>query len=840
MSISLKKFSLLAATSLGAAVTPPALAQDASATGDIVVTARRVEERLQDVPISITVYNQEQLANRNIVNPADLATYTPSLTVNQRYGPEKSSFVIRGFTQETNTSPSVGTYFADVVAPRAQAGTASGNGAGAGSLFDLQNVQVLKGPQGTLFGRNTTGGAVLLVPNKPTDRLEGYVEGQLGDYDLQRVQAVLNVPLSDTFKVRLGFDRNKRDGYMRNHSGTGPRGYNDVNYFAFRASVVADLTPDLENYTIFSYNNSFSNGYGARLTNCVYDGIVPGFQLSSGQRRTAGAACDQIARQDARGDGPLDVEISNPDPFLKIRQWQVINTTTWKASDTLTIKNIVSYAEFREAASFSLNGDNFFYPDPAPPGVPASFIGRPFWYIQLQPGPGEDNAAQSTMTEELQFQGTSADGSLVWQAGAYLEVSKPLGWSTGWTPQFMYCSDLQALECENPLGIGNINESPYKTSWNNKGLYAQATYNFTDKLSLTGGIRYTWDKVKSIGEANRIRIPPPSGGPLVAVCNDPRIPGNALNNRQICHREYSQKSNRPTWLINLDYKPIPDVMVYAKYARGYRQGGVNLTNIGLESWGPEKVEAYEIGAKTSFRGNSLQGYFNVAGFYNDFSDQQIIGNLTAKPESGLAGGNAVINAGKSRIWGIEVDSSVTLFDQLRLDLGYTYLNTKLQEIIIPELPPESPFSEIRPTALLGETLALSPKHRLTASATYTLPLDESIGRISIGATYVYTAKQWASHSSDYLTLTNGQRIRTASVFGYEPGLLPATNLVNLNIGWNNVMGGPVDAAFFLTNLTDEIYPVNIGSSLTSGGFENALYGAPRMWGFRLRYSFGKD
>ncbi|MCB2072345.1 MAG: Plug domain-containing protein, partial [Novosphingobium sp.] len=139
----------------------PALAQDSAEIvneNDIIVTARRSEERLQDVPISITVLDQDALAKRNIVSTADLGTYVPSLSVNNQFGPEKSSFVIRGFAQEYHTAPTVGVYFADVIAPRALGPTTSGNGAGVGSLFDLENLQVLKGPQGTLFGRNTTGG----------------------------------------------------------------------------------------------------------------------------------------------------------------------------------------------------------------------------------------------------------------------------------------------------------------------------------------------------------------------------------------------------------------------------------------------------------------------------------------------------------------------------------------------------------------------------------------------------------------------------------------------------------------------------------------------------------
>ena len=238
----------LAATALTPLLAVPALAQDAQgaeggSASDIVVTARRIEERLQDVPISITVFSQEQLTNRNIASSTDLAAYTPSLAVNSRYGPDKSSFAIRGFSQDLNTLPSVGVYFAEVVAPRLNSNITSGNGAGPGSMFDLQNVQVLKGPQGTLFGRNTTGGSILLVPRRPTDKLEGYVEGTYGNYDAMRVQAVLNIPLADTFKVRLGVERYKRDGYLRNVSGIGPDDFNDVNYFAARLSILAAAPP---------------------------------------------------------------------------------------------------------------------------------------------------------------------------------------------------------------------------------------------------------------------------------------------------------------------------------------------------------------------------------------------------------------------------------------------------------------------------------------------------------------------------------------------------------------------------------------------------------------------
>ncbi len=783
-------------------------------SADIIVTARRVEERLQDVPISITVYTQEALANRNISIATDLATYTPSLSINQRFGPEKAQFGIRGFNQDIGTAPSVGVYFADVVGVRSQAGTPAGNTVGAGSFMDLQNVQVLKGPQGTLFGRNTTGGAVLLVPNRPTDKLGGYVEGSLGNYGMWRTQGVLNVPLSDTIRVRAAVDRQKSDGYVKNHAALGPDAYNNINYFAARFSILADLTPDLENYTVFHYSNSFGNGYAARIVDC--DPAAVGIRAI-----TAFAACNQIARQNARGDGLLDVEIGLPNPRISIKQWQVINTTTLKASDSLTIKNIMSYGEFRERSDFSLNGDNFFVvPVPNLGPLSAGLLanaGRPFRHIVLHPSPTGDSSSGRSFTEELQFQGTLGDGRFDWQAGVYLEFGRPLGWGESYVETFMNCSDVATLTCAQPLGFGLINNPATKYKFDNHGVYAQGTYKFTDQLSVTGGFRYTFDKILAIAENTRINaVGLPNQN---RRCSDVlRFPLINVNDRSQCHHEIRDNSKRPTWLIGADYKPNRNLLVYAKYARGYRQGGINMGNVGLESWGPEKVDSYEVGVKASFNG-AVRGYLNVAAFYNDLTNQQIFGSTISRNLLIITGGSAIINAGKSRVQGFEVDASVSPFEGFTLDLGYTYLDTKLISIATIILPPESPFSEVRPTAAAGGPLTLSPKNRATLTGTYVLPLDESIGKISLGATFTHTDKQLANATS-------------------ARGVLPATDLLNLNVSWKGVMGAPIDLSFFVTNVTNEIYPVNVGGAMQSNGYEILIMGQPRILGFRLRYSFG--
>lgn len=823
--ISARRLLTISASSLGLAMTSATAAQaqdggvGASSGDAIIVTARRVEERLQDVPISITVLNQEQIDSRNITNTADLGTYTPSLTVDNRFGAEKSSFIIRGFSQLAVTSPTVGVYFADVVSPRAAGGTSGGNGAGIGNLFDLQNLQVLKGPQGTLFGRNTTGGAILLVPKRPTDFVEGYVEGSVGNYDMRRIQAVLNVPLAETFKVRLGVDRQVRDGYLRNGSGIGPKDFADIDYIAVRASMLAELTPDLENYTVVRYSKSDTNGPLYRLTNCNR-GDDPSMPRSGRATYVAPAACDQIDRQAARGDGLYDVENVVDDPYLDIEEWQIINSTTLQASDALTIKNIASYGEFRERFHFSIGGERFFISADGPPIGP---VGTPFNNVVIRNAPNEFGAIQWTFTEELQFQGLAANGRLNWQAGAYFEKSNPLGGgNTVYSRNLTVCSDVYAFECSNNVPGSGLSLVYNKVSFRNIGLYGQGTFDITDQLAITGGLRYTMDRTVASGQRVTVAFPTPNNP--VGRCANPLInPGLTTLDPTLCDSgTFKQTSKRPTWLIDVEYKPIPDAMLYAKYSRGYRQGGINPSNIGLETWEPEKVDTFEVGAKTSFRG-SISGYLNIAAFYNDFRDQQLaaiaIGCTvsTCGFDSGIPGARVVVNAGKSRIWGVEVDSSVTLFQSLRLDAGYAYLNTKLQEFVDPVLPSNSPYAFVIASEV-GGPLPLSPKHRLTLGANYTLPLPDSAGRLSAGVTYVYTSKQVADDSSPF-------------------GVLPSSNLVNLNVDWKSMAGLPIDASAFVTNLTKEEFPVNSSGNWSSLGYESVVPNQPRMYGLRLRYNF---
>ncbi len=816
----------------------PVLAQEKSTqgsqdNGDIIVTARRIEERLQDVPISITVFNQQQLTNSNVVNAQDLAKYTPSLSANSNYGADNSSFAIRGFVQENGTAPSVGTYFADVVAPRAASnGLPGGDGAGPGQFFDLQNVQVLKGPQGTLFGRNTTGGAVLLVPQKPTDKFEGYVEGSLGNYAMRRIQAVVNIPLADTLRIRLGVDRQTRDGYVHNVSGVGPSDFDNTDYTAVRASIVGDLTPNLENYTIFSYSNSHNHGPVDPMI-----AVTPGVGIGN-------IAITQFQDQRAKGaTGFYDTEQLVPNAYAKTVQWQLINKTTWKASDGLTIKNIVSYAQFKQDLNIPLFGQAFY------PSINGTTY--PTYFATATVAPGDATANESTLTEELQVQGRTSDDRLTYQFGGYLESVRPLGTVGSLASVFDSCRNIATNNCTDsagaslsqqfglPIGaipVGTNNLTIGQTSFHDIGLYAQGTYKLSDQFKFTGGIRYTWDHEANVStqQVYSMAFPPTYG--VTGVNCVLQVPN--------CTTSYYEHSQAPTWLADFDYTPNRDILLYAKYARGYRAGTIApnieapLTNVR-----PEKVDSYEVGFKTSFH-EGIKGTFNASAFYNKLSNQQVQVGFACKDSTPEITYHcqtltaAPVNINKSEIYGVELEGSLTPFQGLTLNGGYTYLHSELKSVPSFDSFNNDPNYIYRITVAFapGEPEVLTPKNKYTFNATYTLPLDQKIGKVWIGATFTHRGSMLSTYinpGTATAETVNGSTVSVASVETLRP-----LNLLDLSAGWDEVLGLPVDLSAFVTNLTQQKYYTYISGLYGSTPFESAAIGEPRMFGFRLKYRFG--
>ncbi|MEO6717031.1 MAG: TonB-dependent receptor, partial [Novosphingobium sp.] len=627
-------------------------------------------------------------------------------------------------------------------------------------------------------------------------------------------------------------------------------------YWAVRASIVANLTPDIENYTVATYAHTRSNGIIPKLTKCFGPAAAAaaglGATLPNGAGQALGAGnfiplgqqCDaQVARE--APFGPWTVSNRLPISLSQTESWQVINTTTAKVSDSLTVKGILAYGQFRGVTNIDVYGNYGVRPGITPGTETSGNQVTGFAFIASDPISGHGNA-QSSFVGELQLQGTPGDGRFIWQLGAYTEINDPLGFSGTQTATFTACNDPQALDCLGPtanFSAGSASYSISKTQFRNYAVYGQASYNLTDALKLTAGLRYTWDRQNAEIHLATISLATNRFTCTNLRARDPAVANYALDQRTTaCGQNLQQGTQAPTWLINLDYKPIENVMFYAKYARGYRQGGLALFGPdSIQSYDKEKVDNYEVGVKSSWRG-SVPGTFNVAGFYNDFRNQQLSIGFSCQP-----GGSpnptctplptntaSVANAGKSRLYGFEAELALRPFDGFRLEIAYAYLNSKIVALAPPTLPATSLFNTIT-LPVAGGVIPNSQPHKLTVGANYTLPLPDSIGRITFGGLYVYTGKYQVTADSCPILAPPACPIAA-------PGeaLLPGTHVVNLNISWEGIAGLPIDASAFVTNVTNEVVVLNRNDSLVQRGFVASLLGEPRMFGVRLKYRFGAD
>ena len=251
---------------------------------------------------------------------------------------------------------------------------------------------------------------------------------------------------------------------------------------------------------------------------------------------------------------------------------------------------------------------------------------------------------------------------------------------------------------------------------------------------------------------------------------------------------------------------------------------------------PEKVDTYEVGAKTTWHG-AMPGLFDVSAYYNDFRNQQLqVGfySPSAPPTAAIA------NIGKSRIYGIEAELNVSPFHGFNVDLAYAYLNTKI--LSVSGLTAGTVYGNYILPGVgvpVGAPLLLSPEHKLTLTGTYTLPLDASVGVVSIGATYTYQSSQQSTYSDSgncWATSVNSTGTAGVNPSCSDYGKLPGHGLLNLNANWKGVVGKPIDLSVFVTNVTNKYY-YNLLSGILGYGFETANVGLPRMFGASAKVRF---
>lgn len=330
-------------------------------------------------------------------------------------------------------------------------------------------MQVLNGPQGTLFGKNTTGGVVLFSPNRPSNRWEGSLKGEVGNYDMRSIEAMLNVPLSDSLQIRLAGQAQRRDGFTIDRGPFFPgKDYDDRRFWAVRGSVLLQLTPDLENYTIVDSLGSNTNGQGY-----IFDLLNPAYV-------SAGMWTNYFHQQQAAGVRSTAYSANSHDDRFN---FGVINTTRWHISPSLAVKNIFSY----RIVKWENGQDN-----DASPFVMTDLVGA-------RPNLGRWHLQTGTLTDELQMQGSILNGDLEFTTGAYLETTKALGPQ----PYEVHC-------CEN-FGEFVFIQPDSTNDSRSRGVYGQATYDLGNALSplrglkLTAGYRRSWDKYEYVRRQGEVR-----------------------------------------------------------------------------------------------------------------------------------------------------------------------------------------------------------------------------------------------------------------------------------------------------------------------------------------------
>lgn len=745
---------------------------------EVVVTARKREEALQTVPLAISAMTGDMLERNNIVDVARLNTQVPALQVTTGSGGNKSikTFSIRGQSQQELTilsDPSVSVYFGDIVTARAQGVNQA--------MYDIQSVEVLKGPQGTLFGRNSTGGAVTIKPKTPTQYFEGYFGAVAGSYARRDFEAMVNAPVNDVVQFRVAGKTTRMDGYVKDV--VLDEYINTEDTRSARISMLLTPFEGLDSLTVYNRFQEDDGGTGV-TSEKVNIPTLNGASARFGLGYTGAYAPATMAAQ-AQELG-IYKTASGVDQFTRVESWDVANTTTYEISDSVSVKNIVGY----RTVDVNTNDDT---------------DGLPVPLLQVQ-------RIENFEQESEEFQVFGSTDKLDWIVGLYYFREE----GSNFDPSITYGVATTQLPQGTPTTLFTpIGRTATEVSGVNKSksVFSQGTYNLdevTEGLSVTVGARYTWDEREMTAATKR------ANG---TVCNftldtdgNPATPEVTPPVSQ-CRYNDTVEFGEATYNLSMEYQLTPDILTYVATRKGYRSGGFGAratTQAGLaQTFEPEVVKDYELGLKANWNfSNGMSARTNLAIYHSDYTDIQRLLNTATVPITTVA-----YNAKEAQIQGGELEWAFVPIQDLEISGFVSYTDAEYKDFIWPD-----------GTDHTSDPLARAPEHIYSVSARYTLPLDASVGDISLQASY------W--HTSEYNPQDN--------VDAGNPVMMPAYGLVNARADWKSVFGSSFDVGLFADNLTDEEYQEPVFGLYSQIGFTSRTPGAPRMFGIDVRYSFGAE
>ncbi|GAC1577539.1 MAG: TonB-dependent receptor [Sphingomicrobium sp.] len=758
----------------------PAGAAQLENTGEITVTAQRREEKLSRVPVSVSAFNAETLNKRVITREQDLAALVPGLIVKSGQNSNQISFTLRGQTLDpfSGTSPAVLTYINE-------APFTAGNSATA--FFDFSSLQVLKGPQGTLFGRNATGGAVLYETTKPGNDFGGYATVRGGSRNMFQMQGALDIPIvPGKVLVRVAGDYIRQDGYLRN-AFTGHT-LGDTNSKSGRVTLVLRPSDRFENITVgqyskfggsegagglYSYHRCGETNNGFVLTatlDCVYGPNSPfAPKIGNGPPGPGtfpGATAGYLAYQQAH---PFDVFLSYDLPH-KAHTAFITNTTTFHLTDLLKLRNIFSYANAFARTPGILTGSPFGAIDL-------------FNYSGLGHGPpGGETFDVRRVSEEMQLQGQSSDNRFNYIVGLFYSKSR----ETDYIP-VVVGPELTPPLADIAYFFTNKNRS--------EAVYAQGTYKLTDKLSFTLGGRYTWEKVGLNQEP----------GALFTLPGFPTPPVQ------------SRKLKAPSWTVNLQYQIDRSNMVYIAQRGSFRAGNFNGTVVpygDLNFFKNETAHDVELGYKFSGSLGTVPTQFNIALYQQDVKNAQ-------HAIYAVIGGNPAgftVNVPKARVRGVEVDGDFHLSRLVEFGFTGAYTDARYTGNIV-DLSSQTGTPGYK---IPFDSYPDTPKWTGSLFAEVGLPMAPSMGKVKLRGDIFGQTKTYFSSNARSITP------RTQ---------LPGYVTADVRLSWNDIYGSKVSIAGYVKNVTDKFYYASGYVEGASGGFNTALPGQPRTFGAEASIKF---
>jgi iron complex outermembrane receptor protein len=770
---------LLMSASLGtlAVAASSASAQTVAAdegVAEIVVTAQRRAENIQDVPIAITAVGSEFLQSRAITSIDSLAAIAPNVKIERAPSNKTiSQIAIRGsvtINPAITWEPAVGLYLDGVYIAKAQ-----------GSIFDvadLERVEVLRGPQGTLYGRNALAGAVNLVTKKPSGEFGGLAEVSYGNYNDLRVRGSVDLPKVGAFSVKLSGQLRQRDGFIDIGPNPFPQAVlarpnsvdetNDVDSFSGMAQVRFEPTDNLLVDYSFDYSNFNQRPDYAQLVRVnrngdprdIFDPASPSFPFAG-----AFFPLHLYANPDRQSSGSIDA-----DPlFEKSRVYGHSLTVAWDLGDA-TLKSISAYRNVEFSDSLDLDG--------SPLNV--AFTQRFTKY--------------DAFSQELQLVGTAFNDRLNYVVGG-----------------FYYTESAETLGPQSFFGGGTAFQSDYASNTEAWALSAQLDYKFTDALTLTVGGRYTHEK-KDIRRFLRSLGPP---APFtIADIDFGDVPDATFN-------DFSPAATL-TYAIN------DDVNVYARYAQGFKSGGFNGETNDFRPptpdcpsgafelcnpYRPETVDSYELGMKASLLDRRLT--LNIAAFRNEQTDIQ----LSIFEASGAAS-SIVRNAAAARIQGLEIEFVARPSDALTVNGSFGYLDAKYKSYIDGGL-------DVTDNRAFPHT----PEFTVSVGADWRI-IRGDWGKLNLVADI--------NHVAAYFTFPYALRTPTPSDQNAFNTRSPGRTIVNMRAILSDFMIGGVrtELAAYVRNLTNENRPQNfIDFGPGFGGLTVGYFPDPRTYGVSLGVRF---